>query len=99
MSKQIQLDEIDEYPAVGAYSAHNKEFKIVRYLYSSNIKKDVNLSYRIYVRKRFLNISYWSSLTHGDSTLTADSMKEAKEIIDKIYPFLKVVEGPSYSCY
>lgn len=99
MSKLIQLTDINAYPAVGSYSAHNKEFKIVRYLYSSNIKKDVELSYRIYVRKKFLNISYWSRLTHGDSTLTADSMGEAKGIIDNIYPFLKVVEGPSYGSF
>lgn len=96
MSKAIQLEDIDTYPAVAMYSRHNKEFKIVRHLYSVDIKSSVQLSYRIYVRNKFLNMFYWSQVTHGDNTLTADSIGEAKGIIDRIYPFLKIVDSPSW---
>lgn len=90
--KKIDASEIYLYPKKAYHKAHGKEFLIERKVVTSDIISGIDLSYWIYVKKPFLWWAPFCVICQGSSRVSVDTIIDAKNFIDNIYPLMGEVE-------
>jgi len=90
--KTVDIDDLHEYPKSCLYNSNGKEFLIKRKAFCNDVRDGVDVSYWMYVKKKFLFWRYWSSVTQQCSRVSCVSVDDAKAFIDRIYPKLKDVK-------